>query len=466
MSDSEVEVSSDEYGSELEEEDEESESELNEAHTKDQSKYPDAPLYIRVSQTPEAEHSDSEIEEVEVIGSNWIEDAPMTKQLKRQILKAIQSGPEGGSVYAQQTEHRPVNPGININGHGYLGLPLADNVAQDIMQRHQSQRQDALHETVLYENEFTFGNPDWEIYVNETRFRLIAELGSGKATAHKNPRLVISGPGSAHPTKTSDSANNNCFATMLITLPTCNTSITFPTAQGHRETPVLAQNNSMFSSTHMIWLNDATESFLPRSTGYLVAIVYDVVTVDEAWTATSSDLTNSIKLLRESLDQWSQMDNTAVPRHLAFSFGRYFGSEDLNQFRLNTPATRQLALIRQACNDESYSLFLANIERTISGITITYDDKVVSRGEDWEMGEMSEDVLRVKELLDLKGNAFQHPGPFQLNSFIRSDTYSIARQADEEVADYGDDGLAGFDEEGLPVSHIYRDSVSQVPCYP
>ncbi|KAK5939391.1 hypothetical protein PMZ80_008695 [Knufia obscura] len=123
-------------------------------------------------------------------------------------------------------------------------------------------------------------------------------------------------------------------------------------------------------------------------------------------------------------------------------------------------------LFSQACADSDCVLYLANIERRISGPTC--GDKTYSRGEEYYISEVYDDYTTVR-LFNASGGCVGNAQCMDHISFLNEDVYSIDRYPDEEEKDEDDDpyhrsgyrdqyGNYNYDD-SPDATHYYRDTI-------
>lgn len=247
----------------------------------------------------------SEEGDIRAIGGARETDSRDTKRIKSEILAILEPINFAGPYQYHSTDSNPCNPGIHINGYGWLALPFSERDLPGLVGSRKIS-QDSTGEqlpAVLTWADFTCRNKEWSNYVHKTRIKALQQCGITADCSLSPPILLIYQPGSAGPRqkRTGGEPPNGRFGRLLITLPSEHESFSVSLKHGEQRSNVEVLAEETFRSLSSMWVEGVEHEIRFESSGVLLLLAYDLIWTDPTQKPTAGSAASSVNKLRETL---------------------------------------------------------------------------------------------------------------------------------------------------------------------
>ncbi|TRM69458.1 hypothetical protein BD626DRAFT_624815 [Schizophyllum amplum] len=282
-----------------------------------------------------------------------------------------------GSFAFCRTYRDAPNPGLSFsfNDIGTVGLPLSTREANAILSAipgspftrvEQSDLDakaangwelDGVHAKFVY--------PEWKTYIKRIVDDVCAALGIDITLTkprHKLRKVILCDPGSILlPRVQSESATTStAFATITVLLPSFFTGLVAKLSHGHTSQAYDLSEKTLYT-TVLAQYADVPCSTTPITSGYTLALSYDVVhTTATPRPSLPTDL-NAVEALRHVLISWKQADRTMAPDKIVYLLDGYYRKNPRASVLEGVDARRVKAL-RMLAMQCGFRLGLAHLE--------------------------------------------------------------------------------------------------------
>ncbi|MCJ1286588.1 hypothetical protein MMC26_005934 [Xylographa opegraphella] len=345
-------------------------------------------------------------------------------EIKERLLDAIDNitiHPAGAAATSGLLP-KAANPGIYVDGLGGVGLPLSEHDAYRLARR--SSRlplgapfKDSV-ETYqgniweLSSSSFEMRNPAWELTLNAAMVKAADSLGIAFGAARmraEHCRLRLYGRGSSSGGRMNFSQDVRNLGTLVIALPSAHTGGAVTT---HFDSNTLLSYTAPSSShdfSYVAWYTDVEHTVQEVSSGYRFVLIYDLV---------------------QQVSGRCQRAAHLGPRVLASGIRQDWAKAHC---------------LKQVCDTNGFSLFLANIEQAIPGAiedSYGYDDYDDNDGmydnHHDEHHSIIEEDGRTLELTIVAlgdGSAFAKEVDFAMDNMLQAEPFDGAEPDKEDTFD-------------------------------
>ncbi|KAJ7129787.1 hypothetical protein C8R44DRAFT_777696 [Mycena epipterygia] len=357
------------------------------------------------------ESEESEVEDITETPSNDI----------RGDFECVLNGPLDfqGSFYFHKTYTDFPNPILRLGSLGHVGLPLSSREAKHVIS-HCIQAPFGKGERTLVDksvrdtwemdaSQVHFDNPAWKIFMNKVRQEVCLKLGltAGQiSTVRCEPYKLLLYETGSHTEKA-----KGMFATVVVVLPSPFQGGAAHLSHGALSTIIDSSSHSLSTVSVLAWYTDVVHEIKPITSGHRLAIAFNLIQ-----TANSRPVlpeTNQyLQRLKHVLLSWKQRtDSVDVPVKLIYLLQHKYSLASVRGDCLKGADAYKVALLQSLAKQLSFDVGLANVECHVIG---SGDDDFGHRGYDSEeddddvgMGEVEEQTMTIKNLVDLDGQRVQ-----------------------------------------------------------
>ncbi|KAF7504269.1 hypothetical protein GJ744_002527 [Endocarpon pusillum] len=278
------------------------------------------------------------------------------------------------------------------------------------------------------------------------------------------------------------------FGTLMICMPSQHTGGEIHLSHEGKRQIISTPESSDFEYSYAAWYSDVTHEVKPVTGGYRLVLIYNLVQTSSGPIATASASTDSKSRLKSVLSQWSAVcnqENPDIPRMLAYKLSYKYSKSSLSFEALKGSDHVKFRHLLEACNDQNFLVYLAHIEKEVSG--------GCDESEYWEYGgggyygydEESDDEDTEEEdpeyrtkasIKDKKDLGDCHEiidivdSSIQLTRVIDRNRKEVAKAVDFDIEDIAqgdifqrapdEEDFTGYTgNEGVSTTHFYHDTV-------
>ncbi|MCJ1383885.1 hypothetical protein MMC17_006999 [Xylographa soralifera] len=362
------------------------------------------------------------------------------------------------------------NPGIYVDGLGGIGLPLSEHDARRLAEKSSrlpvETQFDSFVETTsgniweLGSPSFELRNPAWRQTLNAAMVKVATSLGiavgaAGIQAKHCRLRLYEEGSSSTcHKNHAKDPGN---LGTLVIALPSAHTGGAVATYFDEERRLSQTAPSSDYDFSYVAWYADVEHSVQEVSSGYRFVLTYELIQQVPGPCQRAANLGTDKQKIVNALQRWQlayRVDPIYWP--LAYVLDNKYDEADLRSNRLKGQDSIKAHCLKQVCDANGFSFFLANIEQAISGScdnSYNYDNYDHYGGrfhneDDEHHSIIDEDNRTLKlEIVTLEnGSVCAKDVDFEMDNMLQADPFDGEEPDNEDTIDDS-------------TTHYYRGSV-------
>lgn len=376
-------------------------------------------------------------------------------EMKQAIADYLDAAADG-SLTASGSLPDAVNPGLLLKGVGKIGLPLSERDAKAIINvSREAASGESTEENTDESERKTYGieadrielrNPRWSKTVQYAVRKSIEQLGvlggESRVRADLHKMLLYEGAGS--PSTEHDSyAVSGRIGTVVIILPSEHEGGEAVVRLGNQKRTLSITEPREFSYSYMAWYADADYSVEPVSSGYRLALTYNLIhqTGDIEAARPSSVVNDNRAAIDSALKAWKTRlgDDETTTDMLVHLFESEYPQEKLGLQALEGSDQVQSLRLHEACQEHGFSTFLGQLEHTTRRGGYEEEDEE-DQDQDWKLEKLfTLEGLCIAETLDVEQDSIIQDQPFE------------NRSPDDEQCD-------DWDEEGSGWTGTYKRS--------
>lgn len=431
------------------------------------------------------------------------------QSIKRGICDALSNVDVSSSFACSSVLESFPYPAIFIQGLGTVGLPLSARDAQAIANSAFTQQSpfgkgsETLVDTSIRKSwqidpaHFHIQNPQFNSKIDSIVRAAVKDLnvpcGPDNVTAELYKLLLYEEGAFFLPHQDGEKVDG-MFGTLMICLPSVHTGGEIYLSHGGRQRTVSTSEASEFDYSFAAWYSDVTHEIKPVTSGNRLVLIYNLVQASSGPTITASVMTDSKRRLKNVLSHWNAActrQNPDIPGMLAYKLSHKYSKSGLSCRSLKGSDYVKFQHLNQCCADEDFLLYLAHIEKEVTGSCDEsgywendywddgddngpdgYDEDSESDGEDGDNPGRKE-TDRSKAQKDLGGchEIIDDISSWvQLTRVIDQNGAEIAKNVEIEIEDIAqgdifkrapdDEDYSGFTgNEGVSTTHFYHDTV-------
>ncbi|KAF2502794.1 hypothetical protein BU16DRAFT_612396 [Lophium mytilinum] len=404
---------------------------------------------------------------------------PISSNAKATLRKALDGIGAPGPFASAATIPQFADPRIWVGQYGPVALPLSEQDARVIMRAsHQAPfgkgEATVVDESVrktweLGHEAFEIRNAEWEGVVEGAVREVARQIGVREERIGAELYKMLLYEKGAHFKAHQDSEKApGMFGTMVICLPSPHTGGDVRLKHlGERK----AYATSKVDNCYLWWYSDVIHEVQEVTSGYRWVLTYNLVRKGP-W-ADFSALRYESSVLRNAVGLWSSQLKSSLTIdccELIYVLEHKYTEANLRIDLLKSRDLGRVMALKQACEANGFSIFLAALERQMyGGVEYDYDEYDRRRGrhgnyygdeedeesEDGEDGQhhdladILEDDYAIKSLMDLQGVQVMENIDFDATQIIQDDAFEDAYPDDEDY-----EGFTG--NSGASARHWYR----------
>lgn len=157
------------------------------------------------------------------------------------------------------------------------------------------------------------------------------------------------------------------FATIVIVLPSRYTGGAAHVSHGLLSTVYDTAPVSEFQTTALAWYTDVMHEIKPITSGYRLALSYNLLHTSNALRPSLPDNHDSVNALRHVLLSWKQADPERAPRKIVYLLDHKYSQANLKGSALKGPDAHTLAILDALAKQLGFRLGMASLECYLSG---------------------------------------------------------------------------------------------------
>ncbi|MCJ1432049.1 hypothetical protein MMC27_001405 [Xylographa pallens] len=424
----------------------------------------------------ENESVDNDFAEDEPIGSELAENnlsedvsdqTPEDDEIKKLLLNALDNIDDysAGSYAAVGTLSSAANPALYVEGLGSIGLPLTATDAHRLVAIcHQApfgKGSETLIDTAvrrtweLNPSQFHLRNPAWTGTVDGILTKAAADLGIEANSIHADLyKLLLYEEGAFFERHTDTEKAQGMLGTLVIALPSPHTGGAVEVVFGNERRLLETAPNSEFAFSWLAWYADVEHAVQRIASGHRLVLTYNLVNRATEESRCAASLGNDKQMVVKALQGWNSAYQQ-LPRYwpLAYMLEHKYTEANLRFDHLKGRDRVRAHCLQEACGEEGFSLFLANLEQTIIGsCEENYRSHYYETSDDEDGHHNIEDEversLQLKTIALPNGVVFARDIEFEEENILQEEPFGDS--PDDE--DY--EGFTG--NEGASTTHYYR----------
>lgn len=202
------------------------------------------------------------------------------------------------------------------------------------------------------------------------------------------------------------------FATLVIILPSPYTGGEAHLSHSGQRTVIDYSINSLTSTSILAWYTDVTHEIKPITSGFRLALSYNLVHTTTRLRPSLVDNTATVSLVKDILTDWTEEDEG--PEKIVYLLSHQYSQNNLSGSALKGKDAQTVAALNCVAEECGFELGLALAEVLISGQADDYGEGYSRRskrersyddGDDIgvSMGDIYETTFRIMNLVNLSG---------------------------------------------------------------
>ncbi|KAG8969697.1 hypothetical protein FRB90_010714, partial [Tulasnella sp. 427] len=254
--------------------------------------------------------------------------------------------------------------------------------------------------------EVFFDNPNWNGFVSGVTNEVCARLGVN--TAASQPRvelykLLLYETGSHFLAHQDSEKVDGMFATIIIILPSTFTGGTVHLSHAGQKAVVNENKDSFFNTTVLAWYTDVIHEIKPITSGYRLALSYNLVHTTKSLRPALTDTSEPIAKIRRVLLSWRQnlSNEPSTPKKIIYLLEHKYSAANCNGSAMKGKDAHVVAAFDSICSDLGFRIGLALVECYVMEEEGQWKEEDFTRR--MKITELvSLDGVRLKEKLELE----------------------------------------------------------------
>ncbi|KAF9648913.1 hypothetical protein BDM02DRAFT_3128680 [Thelephora ganbajun] len=362
-------------------------------------------------------------------------------------------------------------PGLYIEGIGVIGFPLSERDAKLIeaaaTQAPFGKGTETVVDTTVRDtfeinpDRFSFKNPAWIEFLRTVTKKAADGLGLSpnlpppRADLYK---LLLYKTGSHFLPHKDTEKSQGMFASLIIVLPSKFEGGAVHVSHGNDKDVFNISPSSEFATSALAWYTDVTHEVKPVTSGYRLAISYNLVNTSPGLPPPHlPDMHSAVSAVEKIFHKWKKggYDEPDFSGTIAYLLDHQYSDAGLEFAALKGKDAILVSNIQGVAEKEGICLRLGLLECEVSG-----DADVYGSDDGWgpppRMEVVHETEYRIEGLYDLEGDLAEGEDPITLNPEFDMIPQDPGFQ-DEDPDDEEFEGYTG--NEGAPMKYWYRRSV-------
>ncbi|MCJ1286576.1 hypothetical protein MMC26_005922 [Xylographa opegraphella] len=302
-------------------------------------------------------------------------------EIKKTLLAALQNIDDhsAGTFAAFGTLSSAPNPGLYIERLGSIGLPLtASDAHRFVSIGHQApfgKGSETIVDTTvrrtweLNPSQFRLRNPAWSETVDGILVKAAADLGIEAKSMHAELcKLLLYEEGAVFEKHTDTEKVHGILGTLAIALPSPHAGGAVEAVFGGERRLLETAPTSDLDFSWLVWYADVEHAVQKITSGYRLVLTYNLVNRATGESRCAASLVNDKQMIVEALRDWNTI-HQRCPRYwpLTYMLEHKYTEANLRFDHLKDHDRVRAHCLPEVCRKQGFSLFLANLERIISG---------------------------------------------------------------------------------------------------
>ncbi|KIX09823.1 uncharacterized protein Z518_00904 [Rhinocladiella mackenziei CBS 650.93] len=396
---------------------------------------------------------------------------PLADDIKDEVATVLSEILGPSSFACGSCIQRPPNPGLILNDHGIIGLPLSKYDADVLKSESKQSPFGKGAETVvntavrkswqLDPSQFTISNPEWDEMMEKVLHHvyegLLLSCGTENVAAELYKLLLYEEDSFFLPHKDTEKVPG-MFGTLVICLSSMHEGGDLVLSHGDDTVEFKTSPTSAFGMSFAAWYSDVLHQVKPVTKGYRLVLTYNLI---RRGGTPGQPAPPSLGVYKQrlvtALNQYTaliQADPTS-PKYLIHKFEHQYTQANLGVRHLKGSDLGQTQCLQEVAAELDFKLYLATMEKTV-----IKDDEGdyngYSSGLSYEPEEF-ERKISINHVVSLDGSRVDDP---TLYSGVDVDEDTILDLEGYNQKDPDSEEHSGFTgNEGCTATFWYRDAV-------
>ncbi|KAI5830724.1 hypothetical protein K523DRAFT_415626 [Schizophyllum commune Tattone D] len=332
-----------------------------------------------------------------------------------------------GEIASHKTYLDAPIPGLNLlaSDIGPVGLPLNEREAKVVKSGCKQAPFGKGERTVVdksvrdtWEMDASlvhFNNAAWNDFMQRVLKDVCTTLGVNMAVS--NPRcelykLLLYETGSHFLPHVDTEKVGSMFATIIVVLPSPFTGGAAHLSHANKSEVFDCSENSAHQMTVLSWYTDVTHSIEPITSGYRLALSYNVYHTTNTLRPSLPTTHSAVNALRHVLLSWKQANGPDVPRKVIYLLDHQYTQANKTGSALKGADAHKLGILQGLAKELGFQLGLASLKAHVTGYAD--DDEYTPRAYGVaNFMEVEERELKIRDLTDLDGNLLKEKIDFE-----------------------------------------------------
>ena len=155
------------------------------------------------------------------------------------------------------------------------------------------------------------------------------------------------------------------FATIIIVLPSPFTGGAAHLSHGSLSEVYDCAPSSDMKTTVLSWYTDVTHSIKPITSGYRLALAYNVYHTTNTLRPSLPDTHSAVEALRHVLLSWKQTTNPDAPRKIIYLLDHKYSQANMKGSALKGLDAHKLAILQLLAKRHDFRIGLASLETSL-----------------------------------------------------------------------------------------------------
>ncbi|KAH9842669.1 uncharacterized protein C8Q71DRAFT_733865 [Rhodofomes roseus] len=336
-----------------------------------------------------------------------------------------------GSYSMNRTYTDVPNPGLTLlaDDIGVVGLPLSEREAKVVKSACHPVMMQTLGDTThsawaMNANQVLFANPAWEGFTQ----RVVGDVCSalGVDVAESQPRCELSHL-LLHEEGANSDVSSKVFASIHVVLPSKFTGGATQISHGSRRIVYDECAESALKTIVRSWHADAVHELQPITSGYRLALSYNILHAPSVPRPTLSDDSIAIAELRRILLSWKRSIRADTPRKIIYLLDHHYPDDSLKVDTLKGPDAHKVSVLYGLAQQCGICLGLATFE--------AFQTTPVEDLGYYHTDDTCDESVTITNLTDFNGQLLQRDVEFAYKDMIPNDTHYMVQEGsvfDEE----------------------------------
>src|SRR5271156_641312 len=332
----------------------------------------------------------------------------------------------------------PPNPGLFINGHGIIGLPLSKHDADVIISKSKQSPFGKGAETLvdtsvrrsweLNPSEFSLRNPEWTRTMKSilsSVYNMLQLSGGLENMTAELYKLLVYEEGAFFKPHQDSEKTPGMFGTLVVCLPSSHQGGDVVLSHNQEKYEFKTSLHSDFGMSFAAWYSDVLHEVKPVISGYRLVLTYNMIRQNGMLAQVPPSMSGYKDRLLQPLKRYSShaLENKDQ-LYLAHKLEHMYTQESLRFELLKGADLARTQCLEQAAKELGFELYLATMERSI-----IQDDEGCSP---------DDETCVLKHIVTLSGSRIDEHGEFSLsdNDILNPDKFDKKDYDEKESIGY------------------------------